>query len=840
MHRKMDAKDRRAELLKSTAALNGIDFVEIASKQQTTLRVHFLNDVQLRGTLSAAPVIDGGEKIRTVAVLPINDATAWSVDDTHLVLTLQVLAPGDFSNYTLHLQSPFLDPFFATVQFSFKALCPSDLDCEPAPIQCPPVTANIPPIDYLAKDFLSFRQALLDFSALRYPQWQERSEADFGMMFLEALAASADDLSYTQDRIAAEATLATATQRRSVVRHARLVDYEPTPATAACVLLQFEVARGVTSIRDGQGVLASVPDGTPIVFETGTSLVNRLIDPTTGVLRPAAPSTPADSAWNRGIQPYWFDDSQRCLQAGATAMYVLGRGYNFQPGQALLIETQAATTADPPIRQIVHLLQDSSCAVELCDPVFTRRVEPDNTSPPFWTCLTSPPTPPGGQAPTAVTQIQWQSQDALATARDLTQTVLAGNLVPATQGATVAGEQFVIGVASPPPAARPGTVVRTGARPTQEDGTPGTPPAIHLYTLAKAPVVWLPAAASNGQATDGDGPLPEIVVQRIGETVPWDWFRRLLDAGQFNLAYTLDAARYSQIARNSDGSIQYEYDGDAGDTIRFGDGVFGEAPNDGDQFMVTYRVGGGAISNVAADSITQISEPADPGLLMVTNPLPAGGGTDAESLDSIRRLAPQAFRAQQFRAVIPADYQAAAQTLPWVQQAGTVFRWTGSWLTVFTAADPRGSEQMTVAQRLTLVSLLNRYRMAGYESYTLDPEYLSLDILIQVCAVADAFQSDVETGLLNALNASNPNGFFNHSNFNFGQPLERSALEAAVQAVPGVAGLLCVRYRVRGGFALYLDMNDTVAAGTGQIIRCDNDPSLPEHGSLSVNVQGGK
>ena len=65
----------------------------------------------------------------------------------------------------------------------------------------------MPPIDYLAKDFLSFRQALLDFSALRYPEWQERSEADFGVMFLEALSALADDLSYTQDRVAAEATL---------------------------------------------------------------------------------------------------------------------------------------------------------------------------------------------------------------------------------------------------------------------------------------------------------------------------------------------------------------------------------------------------------------------------------------------------------------------------------------------------------------------------------------------------------------------------------------------------------------------------------------------------------
>ena len=189
----MDAKDRRAQILKSTV-LNGIDFVEIASPQQTTLRVHFLNDVQLRGSLSAAPLIDGGETIASVTVLPIDDSTDWGYDTGHLTLTLRVQAAGDFSNYTLHLQSAALDQFFSTVQFSFKALCPSDLDCEPAPVQCPPVTTDVPPIDYLAKDFLSFRQALLDFSALRYPQWQERSEADFGMMFLEALAGTADDL----------------------------------------------------------------------------------------------------------------------------------------------------------------------------------------------------------------------------------------------------------------------------------------------------------------------------------------------------------------------------------------------------------------------------------------------------------------------------------------------------------------------------------------------------------------------------------------------------------------------------------------------------------------------
>src|SRR5439155_17279775 len=108
---------------------------------------------------------------------------------------------------------------------------------------------------------------------------------------------------------------------------------------------------------------------------------------------------------------------------------------------------------------------------------------------------------------------------------------------------------------------------------------------------------------------------------------------------------------FSRLGRNSvDGSDQYDYDGDRGDTIRFGDGTFGEIPTDGAVFDVTYRVGGGAIGNVAADSITQASTNAQKEDIAVTNPLAATGGDDAEPLDRVRRLAPEAFRAEQFRA----------------------------------------------------------------------------------------------------------------------------------------------------------------------------------------------
>jgi len=247
------------------------------------------------------------------------------------------------------------------------------------------------------------------------------------------------------------------------------------------------------------------------------------------------------------------------------------------------------------------------------------------------------------------------------------------------------------------------------------------------------------------------------------------------------------------------------------------------------------------LGNVAANSITSIdpNDAGKAGVISVTNPMPAMCGADPETPQSIQRLAPQAFRTVQYRAVLPADYAAAAETLPWVERAGTVFRWTGSWLTVFTTPEPVANEQIAVNDREQLIDLLNRYRMAGYESYVPDPDYISVDVMVQVCAVPTAFRGDVEQALLTAL-GSGPGGFFAHANFTFGQSLEKSALEAAVQGANGVAGVTCVQYRIRGRTLGFTQMGDVVAVGAAQIIRCDNDPSLPGNGSLQIIIEGGK
>ena len=807
------ARDRLQYLLagQATPAWNGIDYVEIASADQTQLRVHFLTTAPVAGTLAATlPVtICGGEVIGSVAVLPFDESTAWSADDDgRPVLSLSVAAPGDFSTYTLLINSTALDPYFDAVPFSFKANCPSDLDCATAAPDCPPLEDDPTPINYRAKDFASFTQVLSDFSTLRYPFWVERSEADVGVMVMEALSAVADELSYLQDRVAAEATLDTATQRVSLVRHARLVDYEPSPAIAATATLQLDVATGVTSIAAGLCCSALGADGQYVPFEVGGGLA----DPKTGAL--IAVSYTVDPRWNAGLPnarnllPYWWDDSRQCLPAGSTRLWLIGQGYGFEPNesQQLLIDTAGPTSADPPVREIVVI----GNVAETTDPVF------------------------------AVPLTRIDLEAATTVEHDLSRTHFAGNLLPAVQGVR-ASETFAIPDPSAPPAPS-SVVVRTGANWTPDDPRPD-----YRYSLAAAQISWLPVDTQDPDMNANVAAAPELALESptpTGSSQPWLWQRWLLDSGAADTVFTLTPERYSVVG-NSATTTWSDYDGE-GTTIRFGDGVFGLTPAYGTEFTATYLAGGGSVGNVPADTIVQVDQgqPQAALVLTVTNPFAATGGADEETAQQIRDRAPQAFQAKPLRIVRQSDYVAAAQSLPWVMQAGTNFRWTGSWLTVFTTADPVEREDLSIAELEQLSDLLNRRRLAGYESYVLAPSYASLDLQITVCAQPTAFAANVEsavlTRLLPGLLPDGSRGFFDHENWSFGEPLEASALLAAIQRANGVLGVTAICYRERGVQPDWAPLPDTVTIPADHILRVDDDPSRPEDGSVRVIVDGGK
>ncbi|MBZ4417428.1 baseplate J/gp47 family protein [Myxococcus sp. RHSTA-1-4] len=98
-----------------------------------------------------------------------------------------------------------------------------------------------PAIDYTNKDYASLRAAMLDLARYRLPEWTDRSASDLGMLMVDLFAYMGDVLLYYQDRIANEAFLHTAVERRSVMHALRLIGYELAPPVAATaeLLLTF-------------------------------------------------------------------------------------------------------------------------------------------------------------------------------------------------------------------------------------------------------------------------------------------------------------------------------------------------------------------------------------------------------------------------------------------------------------------------------------------------------------------------------------------------------------------------------------------------------------------------
>jgi hypothetical protein len=285
--------------------------------------------------------------------------------------------------------------------------------------------------------------------------------------------------------------------------------------------------------------------------------------------------------------------------------------------------------------------------------------------------------------------------------------------------------------------------------------------------------------------------------------------------------------------------VEVESDGSA--HLRFGDDTNGRRPEPGTTFTASYRIGNGTAGNVGAESLIFFA--ADPRIQSCINPLPATGGTDPETTDQIRRRAPQAFLTQE-RAVTMADYAAIAERNSQVDEAVATLRWTGSWYTVFVTAEPKCDGNLTASLRKALTRNINRYRLAGQDIQLESPQYVSLQIELTVCVNPAYFQSDVEASLLQVLGSrvlpDGQKGVFFPDSFTFGQTVYLSPIYAAARKVAGVDSITATVFEPQGiRTTRYLAAGE-IPIGPLQIARLENDPSLPDHGQLTLVMRGGK
>lgn len=811
--------DRITELLLQSR-VTGIDFIYV-HPDQLTLDVYFLRPVTSLDTPLPGTLKPGDFKIYSPeSALPLIEVAAingWTTIDGTDVLSLKTKQHGDFSLYRFLINDPQnrIDPYYNDISFSFKANCPGDLDCKSPAHECPPDELADFPIDYMARDFWSYRKALLDFAALRYPEWTDRLEADAGVMMTELMSALGDEMSYYQDRISREAYLETANQRRSVRRHARLIDYQMHDGLGAKAWLDITVDAGTVLLPAGTNVFALSDDNTRVDFEIGNGISGIIVGKT----------YPVDEFCNEFI-PHMWDENQTCLFVGATELYLKGSHKNHLTANGLprwvLLQTNPTDPAQEARTQLVRLIE----VTDTTDPVFNENI----------------------------THIVWEQEQALRFEFDLSILTIRGNIVPATAGKThtayfIADKslsslsaQQINGFNSEPSGE---TVNRQG-----HDNTD-----THLFTL--------PYSQNQSLVYLGNDlvhyNVPEIVLEEVEfDPISNSWKPKIF-AGSWEYRntlvgissstgtdkhFTLDDGSWQRVVgyqRIGEEIEHVDYAMNNGVTIRFGDGEFGRVPDKGAVFRVRYRLGGTRRSNIAAATIKYFSVPLAG--VSAINPLASAGGWDAESAREVRQLAPEAFRAITFRAVRPEDYAEAAERLLWVQKAGAAFRWTGSWLTAFVTPDPRGTVTLEKTERNELNAQLNRFRQAGREVNVMDPEYASIDLEIYICVSSDAYPGQVKERVFEALMGKKGlrpvQGYFSPDRFTFGTLLNRSTLEAAIQKVPGVKAVEAIKFRRRGWFGWQTFSELSYDPGKNNIIRIANDPLHPERGTIKLYSHGG-
>lgn len=858
--------DRRRQAVRASGKWNGVDYVEV-DEDQLHLTVYFLGQApkDLRPENIVIEPCGGGPPVRVV------DFKLCLLEDEERddCLHLKVDRPGGFSPYRLCLmevdekgrptKTPFrgFDRRYHCLEFSFKVNCASDFDCKEEDL-CPPEPRQEPSINYLAKDYASFRQLILDRLALTMPEWRERHVPDLGVTLVELLAYVGDHLSYYQDAVATEAYLDTARRRISVRRHVRLVDYPMHDGCNARAWVFVETSETFLEVHDFffiTGYDPAPPIGKPLSEDDLRGVAEDLYL----TFEPVMKGPVAFREAHNEIRIYTWDDVECCLPRGATRATLLDEwlpaekveeekgkyGYGYHPkdddceppspppprrrklalkaGDFLLFEevlgpkTGSLADADRSHRHVVRLIRVDAAVDELRDRPILEIEWAWEDALPFPLCVSTI----GGE--------DCRLLDPVSVAR--------GNVLLADHGRWVEEEP------------REAPAGKAEVRCEGEERVSEAPQIAGKFKidLERGPLTLcqpIPAgeliAASRLLSQD-----PQRLSQDPRRAIPQvtlggDWIvrRDLLESGPGDFHFVA------------------EVDDDGRAHLRFGNGETGYAPLAGTVFAPRYRIGNGRAGNVGAEAIRHLALGKNQSLsgktLKPRNPLPARGGADPEPLAEVRLLAPYAFRTDLQRAIAPDDYARLAERefAGRVQKAAAALRWTGSWPEVLVAVDPLSGEEDVDGLLREIESALYRYRRIGHDVVVKRAVSVPLYLKLIVCVHPSFVRGHVHAALLDALGSralpDGRRGFFHPDNLSFGQGIALSRLIAAAQAVTGVASIKAVelsRFHEKSDQEIedgFFPENGFLPLDPLEIARLDNDRRFPDNGQIKLKMRGGR
>jgi predicted phage baseplate assembly protein len=253
----------------------------------------------------------------------------------------------------------------------------------------------------------------------------------------------------------------------------------------------------------------------------------------------------------------------------------------------------------------------------------------------------------------------------------------------------------------------------------------------------------------------------------------------------------------------------------------FGDGRRGMVPPEAKNNIVarSYRIGGGGLGNVNANTLTSLGRSLAY-IESVTNPLPAAGGADRETVDEAKNRAPYTIKSRD-RAVTAEDYEmlalrastmlARARCVPDRTNRGHVT------LALVPKGELRGEE---FSRRLVPSNEILRYvkrylddrKLVGTVLNVVRPRYkdLSLRVVLirRTVGTSDRLRKDIEYKMRRFLHSLT--GGRDGKGWEFGRPVLKAELIHLAEEVPGVEGVdaLEIRDELRNVGVEHLRLDD--------------------------------
>ena len=310
---------------------------------------------------------------------------------------------------------------------------------------------------------------------------------------------------------------------------------------------------------------------------------------------------------------------------------------------------------------------------------------------------------------------------------DASSAVLLGNVVRASNGQTVSNEVL---------------------------GSGNAAQAFQSFLLQKQPLTFVPSSSPGGVSSS-----LKLSVNGMQWTEVPELYEQPSTAQVFSTRLTEDGSTL----------------------VQFGDANFGAiVPTGKSNVTATYRYGSGVGGDVAANSLTSLLDRLQ-GLTSVTNPLPAEGGADPETIDEIRTNAPRTVRTFD-RAVSLLDFQDLITSSGEVAKALATWVWDGYGPAVhLTVAGQSGG---TFSDLTSLGATLNNARDPNHrlllDNYSKVPILLSAKLWIQPSYSQASVISAAMQAVLTALS---------FDQLTLGASLHLSQIYEILQNVEGVLGV---------------------------------------------------